>query len=341
MHSNVLTTAALCLSWSLVSHAAPPDAFAYNATVVHQFPNGTWIENLALRSTGGILATMFIPNAQVVYLDPSCDNPTPQVVASFPSPATGVAGITELDPDIFYVATLGIDVSSFTTVAASSQLWRLDLRQWDRTAQVETTLVANITRAELPNGVTALAASQKVLVADSTLGVIWRVDPISHLVDVAINSTVLTRGNSTVGVNGIHARGHHLYYVNTAQATYGRIPIDEHGNQVGKAEVLFQDAAHSFDDFALVPFAGHNAIIAADPGNNATTLVHGDQRDQFTYIAKIDGPTAVQVGRSPGDEKSLYVSSTGDDGAFYSALAQGVPVPVGGRISKIELAPAS
>lgn len=90
--------AALPQASSTSSSSAPLPS----ATTVHRFPNGTWVENFAIRKDGSFLCD-FLSAPEVVYVDSSGQEA--KTVARFPAPASSVFGITELGDDIFYVAT--------------------------------------------------------------------------------------------------------------------------------------------------------------------------------------------------------------------------------------------
>lgn len=147
------------------------------ATDLYHFPNGVWVENLALRSNDGILAT-FAVKPEVAYLDPSQPGAQPQTIATFPTPATSTLGITELSPDIFYVATEALNASAPTTdpIKGRGQVWRVDMRQYDERAEAPVELVANLTESLFLNGLTHIPGSNLLLVADYSAQVVWSLD---------------------------------------------------------------------------------------------------------------------------------------------------------------------
>src|ERR1700753_501978 len=67
--------------------------------LVHQYPNGTWMESLSVRSNGLILATD-ASNPNLYSINPF--HYTSELVFKFPN-ATGAVGITEVRPDVFRV----------------------------------------------------------------------------------------------------------------------------------------------------------------------------------------------------------------------------------------------
>ena len=162
----------------LSSIAAYPQASSIasalpQATAVYHFPTGTWVENLAIRSNGGILAS-FAVKPEIVYLDPSQPGATPKTVASFPAPATGTLGITELEPDVFYVAS--DNVSVLAPQKGQGQVWRLDMAKYDECSEASVDLIANFTDSLFLNGVTHIPETNVVLIADSYQQVVWSLD---------------------------------------------------------------------------------------------------------------------------------------------------------------------
>ncbi|KAF8861159.1 hypothetical protein BDZ45DRAFT_587482 [Acephala macrosclerotiorum] len=299
---------------------------ASSVSTIYQFPNGTWLENLAIRENGGALLSDFT-SPRLIYIDPFASDPGPSTVHTFPSPATGLVGIAELGTDIFYVATLDYSFATFSAVKGSGQLWCVDMSGYPESAPV--TLVADLSNSTQPNGVTAVPGSTKILIADYVQGIVWRVDVKSGAVDIAANSSALAAS----GVNGIHAPGDgYIYFTNTGTSSYGRLPISSTGTETGAATVLFQNTAVSPDDFALYPSMSSTAAFLMDSGSNRVVYTPGNG-NSFTTIANISGPTAAAFGRRSGDGNSLYVSSTGGDQDYAEN-----PVPVGGRLTKIILA---
>lgn len=95
--------------------------------VVWTFPNETWIENLAVRQNGEILATSLSRNA--VYLVDPFEH-TATTVHQF-GPGNGVLGIAEIENDIFALATADINLKTSSATKGSNKIWRLDMTAWN------------------------------------------------------------------------------------------------------------------------------------------------------------------------------------------------------------------
>lgn len=75
----------LILLVGAVARASPtsaPQATARDPVVIAQFPNETWVENVAVRSNGKVLVTILYPIAAVYQIEPSAKHAQPQLVAN-------------------------------------------------------------------------------------------------------------------------------------------------------------------------------------------------------------------------------------------------------------------
>ena len=304
-------------------------------TPVHKFLNGTWVENLAIRSNGGIVVSI-LSSPEVLYLDPSDNFETATTVATFPAPATGVLGIAEMEPEIFYVAANSYDFSAqqpFTNGTGS--VWRIDLSEYAerKDSPLPVREIARFPQSGTLNGVTSIPEKKLLLIADSTMGVVWRLNVRTKVIDVAINNT-FTQVNQTaksaglgLGANGVHIKDGFAYLTNSGSDLYARVPIDDSGLATGPGQILTQGLLGFPDDFALGN--GEEAYVADGVSNSVLyTSGHEDVR----AVASVEGPTSIQYGRVGNDTKALYIASTGNDLAYDKP-----PVNVGGAIFKLEL----
>ena len=180
--SIMKTVPMFCLSlcpFSLALPQAPSSSAPLpQATTVHRFPNGTFVENLAIRSNGGIIANI-LTSPEVAYVDPINPAAEAKIIARFPSPATSVLGIAEAEPDVFYVATGNFSLQlSGPPVNGTGQIWRIDMSKYEECEgeNVPVDLVANITDSGLINGITLVPGTKTLLLADSIKGLIWRLN---------------------------------------------------------------------------------------------------------------------------------------------------------------------
>ena len=276
----------LCSLALPVSESEPPPGNALLRTV-YQFPNDTWVENLAMRSNGNLLVTL-IQSPEVWEINPNREPPDAHLVFRFPD-AISALGIAEIEPDVFAVNVGNwSDITDSPTVGSWS-IWSLDLRRWNKDATrygpeghgcVTAKNIGDISEAVFLNGLSTLPRSPSLLmVADSGAGVIYRFDWRTGEYSTAIDNHALKTNRSdpiALGVNGVHVPAFApdvLYATNSLKRpTFFRIPIDPFdGSQVGDVEVILEsptfpeNGGGAADDFALDD-NGH-AWITSDPSN--------------------------------------------------------------------------
>ncbi|KAB8276004.1 hypothetical protein BDV30DRAFT_247153 [Aspergillus minisclerotigenes] len=201
---------------------------------VHQFPNGTWLENIAVRSNGNILVTAY-NLAQLWEINPfnGTNSHHARLVHQFQNPGT-ITGTTEIDQD------------TFVTIASNS-LWKVDL---STTEPIVNPINITIPAGTL-NGMAALNDSS-LAISDSSLGLIWRVDIQQGTYGIMIRDNTTATSTAlgpNLGVNGIRILDGYLYYVNSPQRSFYRVRVDESGNTVGQPETIAQGVLA--DDFTV------------------------------------------------------------------------------------------
>lgn len=116
--------------------------------------------------------------------------------------------------------------------------------------------VASISQGESLNGATILTgAPDIVLIADSALGAIWKVNITTGDSNKVIQDDLFAASDSfPLGMNGIKTRGSNLYFTNSAQGIFGTVPISELlGTATGPVRTIatLPDNLLAYDDFAL------------------------------------------------------------------------------------------
>ena len=127
---------------------------------VHEFPRMYFVENLAVRSNGGILVTVHNRN-ELIHVDPTQGQRT--LVHTFEN---GVSGIAEIEPDVFYISVGEIGN------AGSYGIFTVDMTGFapDREAATVRKLV-NVPDALFLNGsVVPFPGRDIILLADSIIG---------------------------------------------------------------------------------------------------------------------------------------------------------------------------
>ena len=294
---------------------------------------GQRVENLAVRSNGEILVTVSSPVAAVYQVSPSNAYP-PIRVASFPK-SKGAFGIVELGSNKFYVAT-----SSSTTknvVAKSSHLFEIDMSAFKASQgkplpSTSIRRVADLPNARFPNGVTAATSpsSSVILVADSRVGCVWRVDSKSGdvtRINEATGSFESLDGTS-LGINGVKVvkilGQRFLFYTNTATSSVYKVLIKPLGALNGPVMRISSSDAVTYDDFDVT---SDGDVYVVSPGGGLYNYASGSGPDDGgdpaplaslvdTSTGALRTPTSVRFGRGSG-QKFLYVTTntkSGDGG---------------------------
>lgn len=281
---------------------------------------GVRFENLAIRENGQILATTASPNASIYQFDPLSILP-PTILYTIPN-ITSALGITEGEPDIFYVASGDVDATNPSDITPSSyKIHELDVRNVSvlpggvLTQPPSVQEVASLTGAALPNGI-ALAGpcSKNLLVADTFRGLIWNVNVTSGEVGVALNNTATKGGvENPSGVNGIKVWNKTLYWDSTGTNTLWKIPVSEDGYVDPKDWPVLIGQNITCDDFVL---DAEGTAYVAGPFDVVTQLNTDGTAEIITGTwnstsSSIMGPTALRFGRMASDRWSLYVTSNG------------------------------
>ncbi|KAK3346552.1 hypothetical protein B0T25DRAFT_462459 [Lasiosphaeria hispida] len=290
--------------------------------LVTQFPDPSWIENIAVRPNGDLLLTQlsFGPGTHLFSIpNPSGPSPAVTTVHTFPTVAT-LFGITEAAPDLFVL------VGGNASTPGAFYAWTVDFRHagGGASASPAITEIAHLTDAVVPNGVTSIPAHGRdevgvVLVADSLAGLVWRVDAASGAYDVAVRVPELAppvgAGASAVGVNGLKWHRGYLYWTNSALVGVYRVRVGRDG-MVGEGAMVEKIAAIDagfLDDFAVdedgvvwVVTNSDNRLLAVRVGDGESVVVRGGVADRAVL-----GGTAAAFGRGRSDGKVLYVTTCG------------------------------
>lgn len=294
--------------------------------VVYEFPNQTWIENLAVRSNGQLLLDV-LTSPDLYLLDPNVENSEPALLYTFPG-TLALFGIAELQHDIFYVIS-GNYSETVGTGPGTYVLWKVDLNHGPTPA---VSILTGIPEASLLNGVVAINgtdAGDILLVSDSNIGVVWKVDVNTAKYEIIYDYPEMKHpANSSlpIGINGIKVRDNYVYWTNSELALLCRIEIDcTTLAAIGGVQVLATNIPGLPDDFTFD--ARGNVWVTLDEGSelgfikagqNTTTVVLGSP-DQLT----IPGPTSAQFGRTQADKDIVYVATNG-----------GLAAPINGTITE-------
>ncbi|KAG6045747.1 hypothetical protein E4U39_001983 [Claviceps sp. Clav50 group G5] len=337
MHFQRTTLLLLSLLGSATSrhHPAPvlPDR------LIHQFPPGIWIENLAVRSNGNLLLTTLTPNASVYeVVNPSSENPSTELRFTTTS-IDSFFGIAELQPDIF--AVLG---GNHTSTAGKKGEWGVWLANFtgtgtgndksnSATIAIEPRLAVRLPEAVLLNGASAVPGKPHlVMAADSAQGLVYRINVDTGKVDITQNLDKMKpmphtdKGNNStrnsIGINGVRVRNKHLYFTNSATHGFYRVQVRSDGSSSPSAfktmveTMTILDASFA-DDFDIGPGAQNTAWVVTNYDNSIMAVSTGG--DAYVAVGGTNSPvipsdTSCRFGRTPADDHVLYATTAGKPG---------------------------
>ncbi|KAF7542636.1 hypothetical protein G7Z17_g11399 [Cylindrodendrum hubeiense] len=317
---------------SAVALAAVTLAKTSPAETLDELSLGTWLENIAVRPNGDILATQMFPSAIIYTIKNPTKKPhTLEQLVDLPA-IQNIYGIAQVPtgPDSERYVVVG---SNGTTIAnptvGTFSAWTIDLVRDSRCGKTKVKKVSSMFNdSRFLNGVTEIpGVSNAVLVGDSTNGNVGHLDLKTGKFDTS--AFVFPEMDPTeavpFGVNGIHIHNGYLYFTNSATVSIFRIAITPRGYPAKGAKVELvinlSSKASFVDDFA---FDADGNIYAATNFDNSVISINLKTLKVNTIVGGVDeltvaGSTAVAFGRGKHDKETLYVATGG-------ALA----APVGG-----------
>lgn len=321
-----LTALSIQLCVALLSGGAAAD---YRIRKITEFPNNTWVENLAFKSDGQVVVT--VTTAPEVYqIDPSKPNGAPKLVAEFPD-SLAILGITELEENVFAVVRGNFTVEpSFTYVAGSWYISKVDLS--GKKPKIST--IAHVPQGKVLNGITTVKPGSKyLLIADSVAGVVWRLNTETKKIDTVLDAPATrpigTLAQGGIGANGVHTQDGMLYFTNFNKGFY-HVPIDSTGTTTG--DVVKVATFIDGDDFALdksgTAYVARGFVDKVEkvPASGDISALKFSNKNALELI---EGSTAAGFG---SDQKTLYVTTNGG----LAGLVEGTSIH-GGLLVAIDL----
>lgn len=300
--------------------------------IIHQFDNGFWAENLAVRSNGKLLITMVAPQPQVYQLDPLSPNPVPELIATFPNHLAAL-GIDEIEHDIFAIVANNFTLASFGSTLGSNTVYRIDMRSYDEHRKANVSVLADVPNAVFLNGFTTVknGPGAVVLASDSFKGQIIEIDAKTGTSKVWLDTPSLhfPVGGLGIGVNGVryNQKDGFVYFSITTRGVVGRVLYKPHGTcgNETKAIQTVATANTTIDDIIVA----HNGDVfaAGGPANELYLIKKGSGRLSRilgeTDSLELSGATAARFGRTKADGHILYVTTDG-----------GVAAPINGTLTE-------
>lgn len=302
--------------------------------------NPTWIENLAFRPSNGDLLFGLVTEPSLYQLEDPLNQATAKLLYEFPD-VTSVFGMLEIADDVFAVVVGNFSTTTVTTTEGSFSLWKVDFANGNLGARgtPEISKITDLPEAMFLNGVTKTESSRHhkhekqldtVLIADSVLGTVWKVNPNTGDFEKAISlPEMLPPANATldIGINGIAVYDDSLYWTNTASETIYAVPIDSSTCVAlpnTSVRTVGEDTGIAIDDFAfdnngnLYVAGGDTVIVFSDAADPSKSKLEPKTVVGSTTIMTVAGSTSVRFG---GDV--LYVTTDG-----------GMAAPINGTVTE-------
>ncbi len=296
-----------------------PAAQQAKLTVVAEFPEKFFLENLAVRADGSMLVT--VVNRKELWFVPTPRDALPVRPVLLFTFEFNLGFVVEWKPDRFLIAVADV----YDT--RESRLYDLDLTGWTPGAAVAPRCMLEFPKPWVGlNGGCFLAPN--VLLAAGMANLIWRVD----LGDDGSASARIWLQHDTMknrpgekkpeqpGTNGVQfdrKRGY-LYYTTTAQQMLLRVKVDP-ATQEAADLPEFVAGGREWDDFLIDDEAGvayatthrENTIdrirLSPDANRAGRTVIAGEP-----FTETLVGPSAGAWGRAPGDKGRIaYFTSDG------------------------------
>jgi sugar lactone lactonase YvrE len=268
-------------------------SFAKTPTVLAEFPNGTFLENVTQTDRGAIVFTNYFAKTLEILVP----GKPARTLATLPAHPVGIVR----SKGGFVVSAHGKPFNSGSAFTESQQILILDSAGTVKSA-------FPVPQAKFLNGL-AVHASGALLVADSIAGAIWRIEPTKQKVSTWLEDEALKQDPSIKefrpGANGLKFFGNSLLVSNSSRGGLFSIPVNRDGNILGAAKRVAK--TDSIDDF-FVTRSGD--IVFA---------THADQLKRVRATGEIDtllpsgcdGCTALAPFRNENGVEGLAVLTTG------------------------------
>jgi sugar lactone lactonase YvrE len=315
----IATMVALGSMMAMASRATALTFTPVPTEVVTSFEPGHILESIAFDQSGSLYLSLPI-QGEVRKILPNGEQTTlatlPHGQDGFFGGLLGILGALALDQQgNVYIAQNSTDV----TVKG---IWRIAA---DGTKE---RLVA-LPKDSLPNGIT-LDGDDNIFVADSTLGIVWRIPRGTHEAEVWIQDVLVspTSGTGFPGANGIKFYQGDLYVANSDTGNILRIPVQPDGTA---GTPLVYATGVPTDDFAFDVLG--NLYATTHPFNTVVRIGRDGQQEVLATVDQgIIGPSSAAFGTREGDRTNLYVVT--DGGLFGSVINPNSPT---GRPSVVKL----
>ncbi len=309
-------------------------------TIVAEFPEHFFLENMAVRAEGSMLIT--VQNRKELWFVPTPGETLPVQPLQLYTFEFNTLFVVEWQPERFLLGVADV----YDTHEA--KLYEIDLTGWAPGMAITPRLVLEFPKPWVGlNGACFIAPD--VLLAAGMTGLIWRVDLGQNS---GASARIWLRHDSMKnrpgemkpeqpGINGIQfdASTGYLYYTTTSQQMMLRVKVDPATHDPADLPA-FVAGGREWDDFLIDAAAGvayvtthrENTIdrvrLAHDGNREGKTVIAGDP-----FIETLVGPSAGAWSRAPGDNgRVAYFSTDGGtaqppNGVYRTAKVLRVELP--------------
>ncbi len=299
MHRRIFIAA---LAGGVVAPSLRPAVAQSAPEILARFPNGTFLENLVVLPDGRVLFTNYFARTLEAW-SPAVGH------ARFGEVPQHPVSLTALEDGRHAVVVHGVAFNR----GPDAMRGEAAVLIVDGNGRVERRIV--LAEAVFPNGA-HLLAPQRLLVADSVLGLVWAVDLGSGAATRWLADPMFApvQGQPYPGVNGIKRSGDALLLSNSAQRLMLRQALS--GDRADGAPVLAARMGSGVDDFDVAP---DGTIFAATHAEGIARLAPGESSPSVIAAPGVEGSTAVAL--TP-DGRGLYALGTG--GLFSGGKGEAV-----------------
>src|SRR5690242_11494684 len=265
--SSVITFLIFYILRAPLVAAGVPSNYPKSVRTVFQFDNGTWVENIAIRSNGNILVTL-IDRPELFQIDPFHNTARLLTNLEEEADALSLLGIAELAPDVFVFVAGNFSISRGASDPASYSVWQIDFNRGGRCEKI--TGIERLPEASFLNGMTVLNHKEGlVLISDSVQGLVWRLNRWTGKYDAVLGDDTMRPAEGVplvLGITGLTSLEDHLYYASALKGLFCRVLIDTStGSALGPYEIIAVDVpgddfTMSLDGAAFVTETGENSL---------------------------------------------------------------------------------
>ncbi|CAF0745949.1 unnamed protein product [Adineta steineri] len=267
-------------------------------SLITEWPQGSFVENLAAKHDGHLLVTVHSTN-EIYEVNPTVSKSNRMLLATLP---VGPTGITELDFNHFYVNAGSVGQHGTWSI------YSVTIHQETiPTASVKK--IVDIDSALFLNGLCVLSYEHGTLLSvDSTLGQIFKINVHTKQVELWYESDLLKKSSHDIhmpGINGIRrcSVDDYLYLTNTDRAIILRLAIDPFDYRPkGQLQIILRNIV--CDDFTIDRMGTiyatthvHNSLMRLTPVKDGEYL----KEEIATLADGVAGATSCIFGRTYQD----------------------------------------